>query len=162
MPRREAQRRAHEVLTYLELEDARYRRLEEYSTGMKQRLKLAQGRLEVAGILMFHRQAVAQEAVLRILRRKALQGLETGSGHPCATIPCEMSCPYFFPVDMRGGSATLPLGESWAGLCRATPGEHWQPDAFDMDLVNKELRSLAARWRPKAAGRPRARRAAND
>jgi ABC-2 type transport system ATP-binding protein len=42
MPRRQAQRRAHEVLTYLELEDARYRRLEEYSTGMKQRLKLAQ------------------------------------------------------------------------------------------------------------------------
>lgn len=42
MPRREAHRRAHEVLTYLELEDARYRRLEEYSTGMKQRLKLAQ------------------------------------------------------------------------------------------------------------------------
>jgi ABC-2 type transport system ATP-binding protein len=42
MPRREAQRRAHEVLTYLDLEDARYRRLEEYSTGMKQRLKLAQ------------------------------------------------------------------------------------------------------------------------
>src|SRR3984893_11531597 len=42
MPRREAQRRAHEVLTYLELDDARYRKLEEYSTGMKQRLKLAQ------------------------------------------------------------------------------------------------------------------------
>jgi ABC-2 type transport system ATP-binding protein len=42
MPRREAQRRAHEVLGYLGLEDARYRRLEEYSTGMKQRLKLAQ------------------------------------------------------------------------------------------------------------------------
>src|SRR6516225_5436738 len=42
MPRKQAQRRAHEVLTYLELEDARYRKLEEYSTGMKQRLKLAQ------------------------------------------------------------------------------------------------------------------------
>lgn len=42
MPRKEAARRAHEVLTYLELGDARYRRLEEYSTGMKQRLKLAQ------------------------------------------------------------------------------------------------------------------------
>jgi ABC-2 type transport system ATP-binding protein len=42
MPRREAHRRAHEVLTYLGLEEARYRRLEEYSTGMKQRLKLAQ------------------------------------------------------------------------------------------------------------------------
>jgi ABC-2 type transport system ATP-binding protein len=42
MPRKQALRRAHEVLTYLELGDARYRRLEEYSTGMKQRLKLAQ------------------------------------------------------------------------------------------------------------------------
>ena len=41
MPRREARRRAHEVLTYLDLEDARYRHLEEYSLGMKQRLKLA-------------------------------------------------------------------------------------------------------------------------
>jgi ABC-2 type transport system ATP-binding protein len=42
MPPREALRRSHEVLTYLGLEDARYRKLEEYSTGMKQRLKLAQ------------------------------------------------------------------------------------------------------------------------
>src|SRR5580704_17553789 len=33
MPRREAQRRAYEVLTYLGMEDARYRKLEEYSTG---------------------------------------------------------------------------------------------------------------------------------
>src|SRR5438445_7463299 len=45
MPRREAQRRAHEVLSYLGLEDARYRLLEEYSTAMKQRLKLAQTRV---------------------------------------------------------------------------------------------------------------------
>ena len=42
MPRKQAIRRAHEVLTYLGLEEARYRPLEEYSTGMKQRLKLAQ------------------------------------------------------------------------------------------------------------------------
>jgi ABC-2 type transport system ATP-binding protein len=42
MPPREALRRAHEVLSYLGLEEARYRKLEEYSTGMKQRLKLAQ------------------------------------------------------------------------------------------------------------------------
>ena len=34
MPRREAQRRAHEVLTYLELEDARYRRLEEQAASL--------------------------------------------------------------------------------------------------------------------------------
>src|SRR4029079_11850331 len=42
MPRKQALRRAHEVLTYLGLGEARYRKLEEYSTGMKQRIKLAQ------------------------------------------------------------------------------------------------------------------------
>lgn len=52
MPRREAQRRAHEVLTYLELEDARYRPLEEYSTGMKQRLKLAQALVHDPPVLL--------------------------------------------------------------------------------------------------------------
>lgn len=41
MPRSQARRRAHEVLSYLELEDARYRLCEQYSVGMKQRLKLA-------------------------------------------------------------------------------------------------------------------------
>jgi ABC-2 type transport system ATP-binding protein len=41
MPRRQALRRAHETLSYLGLEDARYRRLEQYSVGMIQRLKLA-------------------------------------------------------------------------------------------------------------------------
>lgn len=42
MPGKEASRRAHELLSALGMEDARYRKLEEYSTGMKQRLKLAQ------------------------------------------------------------------------------------------------------------------------
>jgi len=42
MPRREAMKRAHEVLFYVGLGESRYRRLDEYSAGMKQRLKLAQ------------------------------------------------------------------------------------------------------------------------
>ncbi len=41
MPRRDARRRAHEVLNYVGLGELRYRRLEEYSTGNLQRLKLA-------------------------------------------------------------------------------------------------------------------------
>src|SRR5437773_6532751 len=52
MPRRQAQRRAHEILTSLELEDARYRLLEEYSTGMKQRLKLAQALVHDPPVLL--------------------------------------------------------------------------------------------------------------
>ncbi|MBO0698948.1 MAG: ABC transporter ATP-binding protein [Zavarzinella sp.] len=52
LPRKQAIRRAHEVLTYLQLEEARYRRLEEYSTGMKQRLKLAQSLVHDPPVLL--------------------------------------------------------------------------------------------------------------
>ncbi len=38
---KDAMQRAHEVLDYVGLGEARYRRVEQYSTGMKQRLKLA-------------------------------------------------------------------------------------------------------------------------
>ncbi len=52
MARKQALRRAHEVLTYLDLDDARYRKLEEYSTGMKQRLKLAQALVHDPPVLL--------------------------------------------------------------------------------------------------------------
>ena len=42
LPKSDAMQRAHEVLYYVGLGEARYRNLEEYSTGMKQRIKLAQ------------------------------------------------------------------------------------------------------------------------
>jgi ABC-2 type transport system ATP-binding protein len=42
MTRREAMKRAHEVLFYVGLEESRYREAKSYSTGMKQRLKMAQ------------------------------------------------------------------------------------------------------------------------
>ena len=42
MPPEQALRRAHEVLEYCALGEARYRNVETYSTGMKQRIKLAQ------------------------------------------------------------------------------------------------------------------------
>lgn len=42
MPRAEAMKRAHDVLYYVGLGESRYRLLETYSAGMKQRLKLAQ------------------------------------------------------------------------------------------------------------------------
>lgn len=41
MSPRDAMQRAHEVLDYVGLGEARYRKVESYSTGMKQRLKLA-------------------------------------------------------------------------------------------------------------------------
>src|SRR6476660_1505443 len=42
LPKADAMQRAHEVLYYVGLGEARYRNIEQYSTGMKQRIKLAQ------------------------------------------------------------------------------------------------------------------------
>ncbi len=76
MPRREAQRRAHEILSYLELEDARYRPLEEYSTGMKQRIKLAQALVHDPPVLLLDEPTSGldpsgRDAMLRLLQALA-------------------------------------------------------------------------------------------
>lgn len=42
MPKAEALQRAHQVLDYVDLGEARYRLVQKFSTGMRQRLKLAQ------------------------------------------------------------------------------------------------------------------------
>ena len=52
MPRGEATSRAHEVLYYVGLEEARYRTLATYSTGMKQRVKLAQALVHDPDLLL--------------------------------------------------------------------------------------------------------------
>lgn len=52
MPRRRAMSRAHEVLEYCGLGEARYRNVETYSTGMKQRIKLAQAIVHGPSLLL--------------------------------------------------------------------------------------------------------------
>src|SRR2546426_1122820 len=52
LPRDEAISRAHEVLFYVGLGEARYRNVETYSTGMKQRIKLAQALVHDPDLLL--------------------------------------------------------------------------------------------------------------
>jgi ABC-2 type transport system ATP-binding protein len=52
LPRSDAVQRAHEVLFYVGLGEARYRNVETYSTGMKQRIKLAQALVHDPDLLL--------------------------------------------------------------------------------------------------------------
>jgi len=80
MPRKQAERRAHEVLGYLELEEARYRRVEEYSIGMKQRVKLAQALIHDPPALLLDEPTSGLDPAGRDAMLRLIQELGTDHG----------------------------------------------------------------------------------
>lgn len=80
MPRRQAMRRAHETLSYLGLDEARYRRLEQYSVGMKQRLKLAAALVHDPDLLLLDEPAAGLDPDGRSAMLAVLQTLAGRSG----------------------------------------------------------------------------------
>ncbi len=80
MPHRDAKRRAHEVLNYVGLGELRYRRLEEYSTGNLQRLKLAAALVHDPQLLLLDEPTNGLDPAGRIAMLQLLEDLiaETG------------------------------------------------------------------------------------
>ena len=80
MPHRDARRRAHEVLNYVGLGELRYRRLEEYSTGNLQRLKLAAALVHDPQLLLLDEPTNGLDPAGRVAMLELLEDLiaETG------------------------------------------------------------------------------------
>ena len=80
MPHRDARRRAHEVLNYVGLGELRYRRLEEYSIGSLQRLKLAAALVHDPQLLLLDAPTVGLDPLGRIGMLRLIRDLiaETG------------------------------------------------------------------------------------
>jgi ABC-2 type transport system ATP-binding protein len=80
MPHRDARRRAHEVLNYVGLGELRYRRLEEYSSGNLQRLKLAAALVHDPQLLLLDEPTNGLDPAGRLAMLQLLEDLiaETG------------------------------------------------------------------------------------
>ncbi len=80
MPHRDARRRAHEVLNYVGLGELRYRRLEEYSVGNVQRLKLAAALVHDPQLLLLDEPTNGLDPAGRVAMLRLIEDLiaETG------------------------------------------------------------------------------------
>jgi ABC-2 type transport system ATP-binding protein len=61
MPRKDAIQRAHEILQYVGMDEERYRLIDTYSTGMKQRVKLAQALIHDPQLLLLDEPTVGMD-----------------------------------------------------------------------------------------------------
>ncbi len=80
MPHRDARRRAHEVLNYVGLGELRYRRLEEYSTGNLQRLKLAAALIHDPQLLLLDEPTNGLDPAGRAAMLRLIEDLITETG----------------------------------------------------------------------------------
>lgn len=80
MPGNHAMRRAHEVLEYCGLGEARYRAIETYSTGMRQRIKLAQALVHGPQLLLLDEPTNGLDPEGRTEMLKLIRDISHGKG----------------------------------------------------------------------------------
>ncbi len=80
MPNDQALRRAHEVLEYCGLGEARYRNVETFSTGMKQRIKLAQALVHGPKLLLLDEPTNGLDPAGREDMLQLIQSVSHGKG----------------------------------------------------------------------------------
>ena len=80
LPRADAMQRAHEVLFYVGLGEARYRAVDTYSTGMKQRIKLAQALVHDPDLLFLDEPTNGMDPAGRDEMLKLVRDLAYGKG----------------------------------------------------------------------------------
>jgi ABC-2 type transport system ATP-binding protein len=80
MPKEQALRRAHEVLEYCGLGEARYRNVETYSTGMKQRIKLAQALVHGPRLLLLDEPTNGLDPQGRVEMLELIRSISHGKG----------------------------------------------------------------------------------
>ena len=156
LSRRDSSRRAHELLHVLELDEARYRLLDEYSTGMKQRIKLAQALIHDPPLLFLDEPTSGLDPSGRDAMLDLLQTLHKEHGKSfllCTHLLGDVERTCRDMVLLSGGRVLLR--ERVASLSRTIPSEfrvrllkppvqgtlpdHWKPegDGFVVHLVHK-------------------------
>lgn len=77
MPRKDAMQRAHEILQYVGMNEERYRMIETYSAGMKQRIKLAQALIHDPELLLLDEPATGMDPTGRGEMLDLIQDIST-------------------------------------------------------------------------------------
>lgn len=145
LSRRDSSRRAHELLHVLELDEARYRLLDEYSTGMKQRIKLAQALIHDPPLLFLDEPTSGLDPSGRDAMLDLLQTLHREHGKSfllCTHLLGDVERTCKDMILLSGGQVLLR--ERVASLSRTIPSEfrvrllrlpadsvlpnHWKPD----------------------------------
>lgn len=145
LSRRDSSRRAHELLHVLELDEARYRLLDEYSTGMKQRIKLAQALIHDPPLLFLDEPTSGLDPSGRDAMLDLLQTLHKDHGKSfllCTHLLGDVERTCRDMILLSGGQVLLR--ERVASLSRTIPSEfrvrllhlpknhtmppHWKPD----------------------------------